>query len=78
MDHGMNNQNQKYILIKVYQIIYKMKKKKYRINSMDVKKNDFINDVNVILWVFFNSKNWKDFDYCGFFLKYVTCTQYYI
>lgn len=48
----MNNQNQKYILIKVYQIIYKMKKKKYRINSMDVKKNDFINDVNVILWVF--------------------------
>lgn len=49
----MNNQNQKYILIKVYQIIYKMKKKKYRINSMDVKKNDFINDVNVILWGFF-------------------------
>lgn len=34
---------------------------------MDVKKNDFINDVNVILWGFFYSKNWKDFDYCGGF-----------
>lgn len=44
---------------------------------MDVKKNDFINDVNVILWVFFIQRIEKILIIVGV-LKYVTCTQYYI